>query len=375
MPSACASSRSASTRGCSTPLRTRWSVDRRRTSPIVTPTRCPTSVGHLRRALRMPTGVRLKSDTGRASSHRRLEGPPPVLGLERLGELFEVPVQDLVEAEHGVLHAVVGEAVLGEVVGPDLLGALAGADLRAPRGGDLGLLALALRLVQTRAEDAHRLLLVLELRLLVLHRDDDAGRQVRDPDRRVGGVDRLPAGAGRAVHVDLEILVLDLDLDVLGLRHYRDGCGRGVDPPLRLRRRDALDTVRAALPFEHGERAVALHGEDRLLDAAALVLAPGQGLRAEPPALGVALEHARDLARPERRLVATDALPHLDDHVLAVGRVTLDERVPELVLEARDVVLELRRHRCQPWILLRLGEVRARLPPVASRANGGLELL
>src|SRR6188472_1079898 len=215
MPSACASSRSASTRGCSTPLRTRWSVDRRRTSPIVTPTRCPTSVGHLRRALRTPTGVRLKSDTGRASSHRRLEGPPPVLGLERLGELLEVPVQDLVEAVHGVLHAVVGEAVLGEVVGADLLGALARADLRAPRGGDLGLLALALRLVEPRAEHAHRLLLVLELRLLVLHGDDDAGRQVRDPNCRVGGVDRLAAGAGRAVHVDLQVLVLDLDLDVL----------------------------------------------------------------------------------------------------------------------------------------------------------------
>src|SRR6185436_12389851 len=286
-PRACARSRSASRRGRPEPRAARWSVDRRRTSPMVT-------------------------------SHGCLECPPAVLRLERLGELLEVPVQDLVEAVHGVLDAVVGEAVLGEVVGADLLCALAGADLRAPRRGDLRLLALALRLVQPRAEDPHRLLLVLELRLLVLHRDDDPGRQVRDPDGRVGGVDRLAAGARRAVHVDFQLLVLDLDLDVLGLRHHRDGRGRRVDPPLRLRRRDTLDAVRAALPLEHGERAVPLHREDGLLDASALVLAPGQGLRAKAPALGVALQHARDLARPERRLIAADALPHLDDHVLAV---------------------------------------------------------
>src|SRR4029079_16256178 len=149
-PRAGARSRSASRRGRPEPRAARWSVDRRRTSPMVT-------------------------------SHGCLECPPPVLGLERLGELFEVPVQDLVEAVHGVLDAVVGEAVLGEVVGADLLGALAGADLRAPRAGDLGLLALALRLVQTRAKDAHRLLLVLELRLPVLVGEQDSGCQGREP--------------------------------------------------------------------------------------------------------------------------------------------------------------------------------------------------
>jgi hypothetical protein len=41
---------------------------------------------------------------------------------------------------HGELDAVVGDAPLAVVVCADLLGAIAGADLRAPVGGELGLL-------------------------------------------------------------------------------------------------------------------------------------------------------------------------------------------------------------------------------------------
>ena len=62
-----------------------------------------------------------------------LEGAALVLGGQRLGELVEVALEDLVEPVLRQLDPVVGDAVLGEVVGADLLGALAGADLR--RGG------------------------------------------------------------------------------------------------------------------------------------------------------------------------------------------------------------------------------------------------
>ena len=207
------------------------------------------------------------------------------------------------------------------------------ADLRAARGGELGLLALALELVEARAEDAHRLGAVLELGLLVLHRDDDAGRQVGDPDGGVGRVDALAARAGRAVDVDLEVVLVDLDLDVLDLGHDGDRRGRGVDAALALRLRHALDAVRAALVLEDGVGAVALDGEDDLLEAAGLVLARRERLGLEAAPLGVAGQHPVDVARPERRLVAADALAHLDDHVLVVGRVALDERELQLLLE------------------------------------------
>jgi hypothetical protein len=53
------------------------------------------------------------------------------------------------------------------------------------------------------------------LAALVLAGDHDAGRQVGDAHRRLGLVDVLAAGAGGAVGVDAQVLVVDLDLDVV----------------------------------------------------------------------------------------------------------------------------------------------------------------
>ena len=146
------------------------------------------------------------------------------------------------------------------------------------------------------------------------------------PHGRVGRVHRLPARARGAVDVDLQVLLVDLDVDLLGLRHHRDGGGRGVDAPLRLGLGDALHAVRAALVLEDRVGAVALDREDALLDAAAVARAHLELLPVEAAALGVALEHPREVGGPERGLVAADALPDLDDHVLVVGRIALDER-------------------------------------------------
>ena len=237
------------------------------------------------------------------------------------------------------------------------------------------LLLLALELVEPGAEDAHRLLPVLELRLLVLHRDDDARRQVGDAHGRVGRVDALAAGPGRAVDVDLEVVLGDLDLDLLDLGHHGDGRRRGVDPPLRLGLGHALDAVGAALVLVDGERAVALDGEHDLLEPARLALVRREDLGLEAAALGVAGQHPEDVARPERGLVAADALADLDDHVLRVGRVALDERRLELLLEPRHVALEIGRHRGELGIVLRVGEVGAGALPGDGELVRRLELL
>ena len=258
----------------------------------------------------------------------------------------------------------VGHAVLGEVVGADLLRALAGADLRAPRRRLLGLLPLALGLVQPGAKDAQRLRLVLQLRFLVLHRDHDPGRDVRDPDGRVGRVHALAAGAGRAVDVDLEVVRVELDLDLLDLGHHRDRRRRGVDPALRLGLGDALHAVRAGLPLEDRVGAVALDREHDFLEAARLVAAHLELLELVAQALGVAGQHAEDVGRPERGLVAADALADLDDHVLAVGRVGLDERELELLLERRLALLELGDELAQVAVAARRLEVVSDLAPL-----------
>src|SRR5918992_4156334 len=185
----------------------------------------------------------------------------PLLGGEGLGELFELAVQDGLEVVGGQADPVVGYAALREVIGADLRRAVAAADLREPHG-PLLLPALAhLALQEARAENPQRLLLVLELALLVLAGNDEAGGLVCDPHRRVRGVHALPAGAARAVDVDLQVARVYLDLDVLGLRQDRDRRRRGVYAPLALRLRHPLDTVRAALVLENGVGTVALYLE------------------------------------------------------------------------------------------------------------------
>src|ERR1700722_4283640 len=69
-----------------------------------------------------------------------------------------------------------------------------------------------LTLDQLGAQHRYRLGLIGRLRALVLALDDNPGRLVRDPDRRVGLVDVLAAGTGRAVGVDLQVVVVYLDV-------------------------------------------------------------------------------------------------------------------------------------------------------------------
>src|SRR3954452_16926731 len=147
---------------------------------------------------------------------------------------LQVTVEHLVEVVGLVAGAVVGDAVLGVVVGADPLGPVHGPDLAATRLAGLGVRLLLGRDQQPGPQDPECLLLVLQLALLVLAAHHDAGRQVRDPDRRVGGVDALAARPAAAEDVDAQVVVVDGDVDLLGLRQDQDAGGAGVHPPLRL---------------------------------------------------------------------------------------------------------------------------------------------
>src|ERR671922_294486 len=358
---------------------TRARATRRRIAP------CASSRARVRRATRHPrvgtgsrhAGAPLQRCGPRPerSCRSSLEGAPPVLGGERLGEIVQLAVEGRVEPVLRELDPVVGDAILGEVVGADLLRPLARADLRPPRRLLLLALLRALELVEPRPQHAHRLRLVLELRLLVLHRDDDACGHVRDAHSRVGRVHALAARAGRAVDVDLQVVRVDLHLDLLDLGHHGDRCRRGVDAALRLRLRDTLHAVRAALPLEDGVRPVTLDPEHDFLETAGLVRARSEHFALEAAPLRVAGEHPVEVARPQRRLVAADALADLDEHVLAVGRIGLDERELQLLLEAREPLLELGYELAQVTVAVRVREVGANRAPLLGQPVRGLELL
>jgi hypothetical protein len=108
--------------------------------------------------------------------------------------------------------------------------------------------SFALEQQQARLQHAHRGGAVLDLALLVLHRDDEACRQVGDAHRGVGRVDRLTARARRAEHVDADVAFGHLDLD--GLFERGDDLDRG-ERRLALvgaaERADARETMRAGL--------------------------------------------------------------------------------------------------------------------------------
>ena len=77
-----------------------------------------------------------------------------------------------------------------------------------------------------------------------------------------------PPGPLRAEDVDAQVLVLDPDVHLLGLRQHGHGGGRGVDAPLRLGDRHALHPVHARLAAQRAVGVVAADREDGLLEAA-----------------------------------------------------------------------------------------------------------
>ncbi len=150
----------------------------------------------------------------------------------------------------------------------------------APR---VGVQAGALPLVQPGAQDLHRLGTVLVLRALLLHRHHDAGRDVRDAHGAVGLVDMLAAGAGRAIGVDPQIPLVDLDVHLLRLRQHGHRHGGGVDAALALGRRHPLHAVDPRLVFQPREHAAPADLGHAFFQAAEFALAVVHASRSASP--------------------------------------------------------------------------------------------
>src|SRR6266851_35656 len=241
----------------------------------------------------------------------------------------------------GEADAVVGEAVLREVVGANLLAAVAGADLLFAVLGLELVDALCLDLIEAGAEDAHSLFAIFDLRLFVLATDYCVGGQVRDADRRVGGVDRLAAGAGGAEGVDAEILGLDLDVDLFGFGEDRYGDSRRVNAALGFGGGDALDAMDAGLILELRVDVVAFDDGGDVLEAVADAgLGLGEDFDLPLVLLGEAEIHAEDLGYEERGLVAAGAGAKLEDDVLLVVGVFGQEQDFELLFNWREARLQ-----------------------------------
>src|SRR5439155_3621513 len=104
----------------------------------------------------LTAGERCSKPASRALPERR-----QLLGLEFVGErlrqLEEVAVHDLIDLVKSEVDAVIGDASLGEIVGADALASIAASDETLARRRFLLLPLLALALEQTRRQHRHRL--------------------------------------------------------------------------------------------------------------------------------------------------------------------------------------------------------------------------
>src|SRR5207253_1933594 len=158
-------------------------------------------------------------------------------------QVVEATVQHLGEVVDGVMDAMVGDAVLREVVRANLGRAVSRADLGSALAGAGGFLFGDHLVEQAGAQHLERLDLVLQLTLLVLALDHETRGQVRDAHGAVGRVDALAAGSLGAEHVDPEVLLFDLHVDLLRFREHGHRRGGRRDAPLRLGNGNALDPV------------------------------------------------------------------------------------------------------------------------------------
>jgi hypothetical protein len=201
------------------------------------------------------------------------------------------------------------------------------ADLRAERDVapfaaellELGDPLLAHPLGQTRLQDAHRDVPVLELGTLVLRGDHDVGRDVGDAHGGVGRVHRLTSGPGGTEHVDPQIVGVDVDGDVLvQQRDHVERRERSVAPLLRVERRDPHQPVDAGLRRELPVGEAALHDHGRAFDAGLIPRLRLDEVRLQAVPLRPAQDHAQQHLGPVLALGAAGSRMDRHDRVALV---------------------------------------------------------
>ena len=263
----------------------------------------------------------------------------------------------------------IGDAVLREVVGTDALRTVHGAHLRSTVCRVLGVNLLLLVSQQSRTQHAHRGFTVLQLRLLVLHRHDNTGRQVGNTHRRVGGVHRLTAGARRTVHVNLQVVLVNLDfLGLIHLGEHQHTGGGSVNTALRLGRRNTLHAVHATLVLQVRPHALsrlvrgALNSNLGVLVTTHVGAGRRDNLGLPALVLGVTHVHAKQVTREQSGLVTTGTGLHLKNDVTAIVRVTRNQQAAQLLLSYLQ-------------LLLQAGNLRGELRVLLGHLASGLEVV
>ena len=136
----------------------------------------------------------------------------------------------------------------------------------------------------------------------------------------------LPARPTGVEDIYAQLFRLDIHVHFVRLWQHGDCGGRGVDPALGLGYRHTLHAVHAALVFQETVSVRSLNLADHFFQSTLLGLTRVDDVYTQAVALCVALVHAEEVTRKERRLVTSGAATDLHDYVLAVVRVLGKQR-------------------------------------------------
>ena len=175
-------------------------------------------------------------------------------------------------------------------------------------------------------------------------------------DQAHGGgrfVDVLPARAGGAEDLHLDILRANIDLGLLHLRKHGDRRRRGVDPAAGLGLRHALHTVDAGLELEARVRPVAVNFKIRFLHAAELRLVIIKKRHLPALRLRVHGVHPVQAVGKKRTLLAAHAAANFHNDAFLIVRIARQKQnlefllqLLELLFEGRIFLLTKRLHLC-----------------------------
>ena len=160
------------------------------------------------------------------------------------------------------------------------------------------------------------------LAFVLPHIDGDAGGDVFEPDGGTDLVDVLSAGAARAADMLDNIVWINLDIDFLRFRQYRDGGRGGVNSALGLGFRDPLDAMAAAFKLKGRPYAGAFDVENYFAKTAAFGGAEIELFDLPFPVGGVFDVHIVKVSCEKGGLVAAGAGPdfhndRIDGHLVA----------------------------------------------------------
>ena len=159
--------------------------------------------------------------------------------------------------------------------------------------------------------------------------------------RRVGGIDALPARSTRARNADLNIGVIDLDFDLVGLGQDRNRGRASMNAPLAFRDGHPLHPMDARFILEAAISPFAFDRKDRLFDAAHAGFTDVEGFCFELVLFRPAQIHAIEFGGKETRFFAAGAGANFKNDIFVVLGIFGQQQLFHLLLKRGVFCFEL----------------------------------